>query len=191
LEILIIVVNLESRKIPYLCSKPNIIQKQKKQSMKRHKLYLTTLLTLFVALAFMLSSCGSKTNQTTQTDDTPSDQPGGKKAPIENTEISIDPAQDGINLAELFSNRNAYENNTIRIRGQVVKVNTGILGKNWVHIQDGTGDGKDFDLTVTTQDIPEVGDIVTFEGVIALNKDFGSGYTYDVIMEDAVVVKDS
>ena len=159
--------------------------------MKRQNLYLTTLLTMFVTLIFLLSSCGSKTNQTAQTGDTPSDYPGGKKAPIEDTEISIDPAQDGINLAELFSNRNAYENNTIRIRGQVVKVNTAILGKNWVHIQDGTSDGNDFDLTVTTQYILEVGDIITFEGVIALNKDFGSGYTYDVIMEDAVVVKDS
>jgi len=121
----------------------------------------------------------------------PADHPTGKKEPVETEVISIDPAEDGIVLAELFSNRKAYENNTIRIRGHVVKVNTGILGKNWVHIQDGTKDGEDFDLTVTTQHIPEVGDVVTFEGVIVLNKDFGSGYSYEVIMEDAIILEDS
>jgi len=159
--------------------------------MKKHKKYLSALFTALIGITFLLSSCGSKTSQPTQTADMPADHPTGKKAPVENEVISIDPAKDGIVLAELFSNRKAYENNTIRIRGQVVKVNTGILGKNWIHIQDGTKDGEDFDLTVTTQHIPEVGDVVTFEGVIVLNKDFGSGYSYEVIMEDATVLEDS
>ena len=62
------------------------------------------------------------------------------------------------------------------------------MGKNWVHIQDGTNSAGSFDLTVTTQEVAEVNDEVTFKGVITLDKDFGSGYFYDVIMEDAVLV---
>jgi len=56
-----------------------------------------------------------------------------------------------------------------------------------VHIQDGTKEGDHFDLTVTTQVYVNAGDIVTFEGVVALDKDFGAGYFYDVIMEEAEI----
>jgi hypothetical protein len=59
------------------------------------------------------------------------------------------------------------------------------MNKNWVHLQDGTRDGDNWDLAITTQDIVKTGDIVVFEGVVALNKDFGAGYVYDVILEDA------
>ena len=71
------------------------------------------------------------------------------------------------------------------MRGKVTKVNSGILGKNWVHIQDGTEAEGNFDLTVTTQETAKVGDVVVVQGKITLNKDFGSGYKYDVIMEEA------
>jgi hypothetical protein len=70
----------------------------------------------------------------------------------------------------------------------VVKVNEQVMGKNWVHIQDGTADGSNFDLTVTTTELPAVNDEITFKGKLTLNKDFGYGYSYEVIMEDAVVV---
>jgi hypothetical protein len=33
-----------------------------------------------------------------------------------------------------------------------------------------------------------VGDIVTFSGTIALDKDFGAGYKYEVIMENATIL---
>jgi len=159
--------------------------------MQRHNLILATLLVVFIGFFLLLSACRSKSNQDSQNNDLPAGHPQGKKAPVENAEISVDPAKEGITLAELFSNRNAYENKIITVSGQVVKVNTGIMGKNWIHIQDGTKDGDDFDLTITTQNVVEVGAVVTFEGKIELNKDFGSGYTYEVIMEDAVVVADS
>ena len=63
------------------------------------------------------------------------------------------------------------------------------MGKNWVHIQDGTGDpkGNTHDLVVTTQDDAAKGDIVTVSGVVAADKDFGAGYRYDVIVEDAKI----
>ena len=73
----------------------------------------------------------------------------------------------------------------MKIKGQVTKFSPNIMGKNWVHIQDGTNDSGNYDLTVTTNDVVKVGDVVTFEGTIVLKKDFGAGYFYEVIMEDA------
>jgi len=64
------------------------------------------------------------------------------------------------------------------------------MGRNWVHIQDGTSAGKYFDLTITTQDVVETGDVVVFSGKVVLNKDFGAGYQYDLIMEEAVLAKE-
>ncbi len=63
------------------------------------------------------------------------------------------------------------------------------MGKIWIHIQDGTKDGENFDLTITTLDKAVVDDVVTFEGTITLKKDFGYGYFYELIMEDAKLVK--
>lgn len=63
------------------------------------------------------------------------------------------------------------------------------MGKNWIHIQDGTKHNTSFDLTITTQNLPALNDEVTFKGTIMVNKDFGAGYFYDVIMENAVLTK--
>jgi len=76
----------------------------------------------------------------------------------------------------------------VEIRGIVVKVNEQVMGKNWIHIQDGTSDNGNFDLTITSADLPKLNDEITVKGKIILNKDFGYGYTYEVIMEDAKVV---
>jgi hypothetical protein len=59
------------------------------------------------------------------------------------------------------------------------------MDRNWVHLQDGTSDSGSFDLTVTTEEEVNVGDVLTFEGKIKLDKDFGAGYSYEVIMEQA------
>ncbi|MGB2864611.1 MAG: hypothetical protein WBC05_14895 [Sedimentisphaerales bacterium] len=111
--------------------------------------------------------------------------PHQMKPELEKKEVSIEPAEGGITIGELFTNRDSYADKTVLIKGQVTKVNRAIMDKNWVHLQDGTGDSGSFDLTVTTQEQVNVGDIVTFEGKITLNKDFGAGYSYEVIMEQA------
>jgi hypothetical protein len=69
----------------------------------------------------------------------------------------------------------------------VVKFNPGIMGKNWVHLRDGSGKQEkgDNDITVTTQDMTSVGDTVVAKGMVRLDKDFGAGYAYPVIVEDA------
>lgn len=97
----------------------------------------------------------------------------------------MDPVEGGITLGTLFSDVSNYDGETVKVRGIVVKFTPSVMGKNWVHIQDGTLSGGKFDLTITTADLCETGDLVTFEGIIVLDKDFGYGYAYDVLMEDA------
>ncbi|HEY9113622.1 MAG TPA: GW dipeptide domain-containing protein [Bacteroidales bacterium] len=109
----------------------------------------------------------------------------GKVVTGVNETISVTPVEGGITIEELYKNRNDYAEQVVTVTGQVTKVNTGIMGKNWLHIQDGTIDGENYDLTITTDDIASIGDVVIFQGKISLNKDFGYGYAYDVLMEDA------
>lgn len=107
----------------------------------------------------------------------------------EDEAVSVDPVKGGITIAELYQNKSEYVSKPAIIRGEVVKYNAGIMGKNWIHIQDGTKEGKYYDLTVTTNATVKMGEIITVKGNITLDKDFGAGYAYDVIMEDALIVK--
>ena len=94
-------------------------------------------------------------------------------------------------VAEVVSGRTALENKPVTIRGQVVKFNAGILGKNWVHLQDGSGSAADgtHDILLTTTDTTAVGDIVNATGTVRTNVDLGSGYTYAVLVEEARIRK--
>ncbi len=100
---------------------------------------------------------------------------------------SVTPAAGAIKLADLVANISKYDGKTVKVTGKIMKVNPMIMGRNWLHIQDGSG--KNLDLTVTTVEQVQLGSTVTLEGVIAVNKDFGAGYKYDYIMESAVVKK--
>ncbi len=112
--------------------------------------------------------------------------PHGKDKKVEAKEdIKIEPVKGGTSLETLFSDTKSFAGKTITVKGKVTKFNQAILGKNWIHLQDGTGAGDKHDLTITTDDFAHVGDIAVFKGKIVLNKDFGMGYSYDVIMEDA------
>lgn len=106
-------------------------------------------------------------------------------------DVDIEPAPGGITIAELYSDIQKYENQTVIIKGKVTKFNSNIMGRNWIHIQDGTESNGNFDLTITSDAEVRVGEIVTFEGSIALNKDFGFNYKYDVVMEVAKLIKSS
>ncbi len=103
-------------------------------------------------------------------------------------DVSVEPVSGGVTVAELYANKNSYENKTVKIRGKVTKYNPGIMGRNWIHIQDGTRHAGHNDLTITTNAEVKLGDVVTFEGKIATNKDFGAGYTYEIIMESATLL---
>ena len=113
----------------------------------------------------------------------------GKVESKQKSSVTLKKADGEITLQQIFANPANYTNTDFEIRGVVVKVNKEIMGKNWIHIQDGTDSEGVYDLTITTSDVPNVDDIATFKGKLTLNKDFGSGYSYDVIMEDAALTK--
>lgn len=96
-------------------------------------------------------------------------------------------AKGGKTVAEVLSNKDALGGQEVLLRGKVVKYNGGIMGKNWLHLQDGTGGEGTNDLTVTTNDTAEVGATVLVKGKVALDKDFGAGYQYPVMIEDATL----
>ncbi len=103
--------------------------------------------------------------------------------------LDIEPIPGGITIAELFANKEKYDGKTVKIKGQVTKFNSQIMGKNWIHIQDGTQHNGLYDLTATSALEVIVGDIVSLEGKIALNRDFGYGYKYDIILEEVILAK--
>jgi hypothetical protein len=112
-----------------------------------------------------------------------------QKPKIVKSPVSVTKADGGKTIAEIFANLNSFDGKTVVIRGQITKANTGIMGKNWYHIQDGSDYNGEFDLTVTSEEELGINTVVTFKGKIALNKDFGYGYSYKVILEEAVSVK--
>ena len=117
-----------------------------------------------------------------------SNEPYVRKANQETKkDIKIETQKDCITIAELFSKKELYSGKTVKIKGQVTKYSPEIMNKNWIHLQDGTDDHGKFDLVITSSGSVKTGDVVVFEGKIDLNKDFGYGYFFEVMMEDAVV----
>jgi hypothetical protein len=93
-------------------------------------------------------------------------------------------AANGRTVAALFAERAAWSGKQVRVRATVVKLTDGILGKTYLHLQDGSGslEGHDNDLTATTTELFELGETVEVEGQLALDQDVGIGYVYDVLL---------
>ena len=96
-------------------------------------------------------------------------------------------AEGGVTVADAFGKKAELAGQKVSIRGKVVKFNGGILGRNWLHIQDGTGVAPANDLTVTSQEGARVGETVLVRGTLVTDQDFGSGYRYDLIVEKASI----
>jgi hypothetical protein len=92
-------------------------------------------------------------------------------------------------VAEITGKPADLKDKPVLLRGKVVKYNPSIMGKNWAHLRDGSGSAKDNtnDVLVTTKEQVKLGDVVTVKGVVRTDKDFGAGYTYKVLIEDATV----
>jgi len=91
-----------------------------------------------------------------------------------------------IKISELIENTKEYEGKTVQITGKCVKINPNIMGKNWIHIKDGSKD--DYDLVITSDTFVKEGSMITMKAKVTLNKDFGAGYKYNLILEDGVIV---
>ncbi len=112
--------------------------------------------------------------------------------PSEAADVKVPKASgaDARTVAEIYAQKTALKEKAVTVRGKVVKFNEGIMNRNWIHLRDGSGaSGKDNDLTITTSDATAVGDVVVVKGTVRLDKDFGAGYAYPVIVEDAKVSK--
>jgi hypothetical protein len=105
----------------------------------------------------------------------------------EKEQINIEPLADGKTVQELFTEKSDLNGKVVKVKGQVVKFNKQIMNRNWIHIQDGTGSEDEFDLVITSDDDVKVGDVIIAEGTIAVDKDFGAGYFFPVIIEEAEI----
>lgn len=169
------------------------------------KIFFASLLAFSVAAS--LAACSKEqpaqtaaapgTTQTAQMADQPhpmpaemADQPHPMPSTAE-TDVNLSgiaKAEGGQTVADVYAGKTDLEGETVTVRGKVVKVNAGIMGRNWLHVRDGSGGDGTNDLTVTTSEpVPAVGDLVVISGAVALNKDFGMGYRYPVIVENAAV----
>jgi hypothetical protein len=116
---------------------------------------------------------------------------GIAKAPVDTADIRVDKAK-GANartVAEVIGKATELKDKPVLVRGKVVKYNPEIMGKNWVHLRDGSGSAADGsnDILVTTASTTKVGDVVTAKGVVHTNAEFGSGYSYKVLIEEATL----
>ena len=105
--------------------------------------------------------------------------------------IKVAKAEGGKTVAEIYAEKAALKDKEVAVRGKVVKFTPEVMGKNWIHLRDGSGsrEKKNDDITVTTKSTAAVGDVVMVKGTVKLDKDFGAGYTYAVILEDARLSK--
>jgi len=115
----------------------------------------------------------------------------GKSTMAAMKNISVDQVPGSLSVAELYEKKAEYAGKMVTVTGQVTKFNSGIMGRNWVHLQDGTTSGDAFDITLTTTASVAKGDVVVFSGTVALDKDFGAGYIYDLIIEGAELSAES
>ena len=111
---------------------------------------------------------------------------GSKKDAAAKTEKAA--GADAYTVSEVYAKRSELAGKTVSVRGKVVKVNEA-MDRNWVHLQDGSGDAKtaDFDLLATTSENAKVGEIVTAHGTVAKDQDFTMGYKYAVMIEKATL----
>jgi hypothetical protein len=113
------------------------------------------------------------------------------RAPYAEVKVAKATGKNAYSVAEIFANSKKLNGKIVRVRGKVVRYNPAIMGKNWIHIQDGTGDPmhNTHDLVATSTETAKVGEVITVEGKLAANKDFGAGYTYAAIIEGAKLIR--
>ena len=117
--------------------------------------------------------------------------PMGMQHPVPVTErvekINVEKPKGGKSVGEIFAQMNILNGKNVKVRGKVMKYNEGIMGTNWIHIQDGSAFQDEFDLLITSDTKVQLGQVITAEGKLITNKDFGSGYAYKALIENAKI----
>ncbi|MFO1322507.1 MAG: nucleotide-binding protein [Burkholderiales bacterium] len=117
----------------------------------------------------------------------------GMAKPVDVGDVKVAKAAgpDARTVAEVNARRTDLKGKPVAVRGKVVKFTPGVMGKNWIHLRDGSGaeaDGSN-DIVVTTLDETKIGDVVLVKGIVATDRDLGSGYKYKVLIEEAKLEK--
>lgn len=115
----------------------------------------------------------------------------GAVTPFKEITVAKSSAANGYSVEEIFSQAKKINGQKVSLRGIVTKVSPNIMGRNWIHLQDGTGNPMQntHDIVATSSELPEINSEITIEGVVAAEKDFGAGYKYAAIIEQATVIK--
>ena len=115
----------------------------------------------------------------------------GAPASVDLSDVHVSKAKgaNAYTVAEIVAKAVELKDKTVLLHGKVVKYNPGIMGKNWIHLRDGSGAETDNsnDILVTSANPTKLGDVITIKGVVHTNQDFGAGYSYNVLIEDATV----
>jgi len=154
---------------------------------------------LALTVVAILAGCGKKETPPAETAAAPT-APAASAAPTMPADHPVAGPAEAVDLAgiakadggktveEVYKEKDALANGKVVVRGKVVKVNPDIMGKNWLHVRDGSGGDGTNDLTVTTAGtLPDVGEVVVVSGTLVLDQDFGMGYQYPVIVQDAEI----
>lgn len=168
-----------------------------------------TALAAIVLSALLLAGCGDQKKETAapategpsfstamqqaQGDQMSNIPAGSAKAVTPFADLDVEKAEgeNSYKVGDIFAKGSELNGQTVRVRGQVVKFSPAIMNRNFIHLQDGSGnqDEATHNLVATSEETVQLGDIVTVEGVLAADKDFGAGYVYRVIIEESRVIE--
>lgn len=114
-----------------------------------------------------------------------------KPVDVGNIKVDKAPGPDARTVAEVNARKADLKGKPVSVRGKVVKFTPGVMGKNWIHLRDGSGSEADRtnDILVTTLDETKIGDVVLVKGIVTTDRDFGAGYSYKVLIEEASLQK--
>jgi hypothetical protein len=135
----------------------------------------------------LVSAIRVKSEQKDSSESAPGDEDAGAEPQVS----GIERIEGGHTVGEIIAGKTSLAGSEVAVRGEVIKLNASIMGRNWLHLSDGTvGPDGEREITVSTEDIAAVGSTVVVRGTVATDRDFGSGYNYSVLIEDAKVTAD-
>lgn len=149
--------------------------------------FASTLVSVDAAHEAVASNQGSdEKSKTVEVESTPHGSAHAANNTPELKKVDVAKASGGYTVEELYTKKDTLATKEIKVNAQIVKVSKNIMQRDWIHIQDGSGTTGTNDMVVTALNSNvKVGDIVTVLGTLNTNVDFGYGYNYAVIVENA------
>jgi len=143
--------------------------------------------TVYLVTNLVAEKHGNNTGKVNLSDYTVINQNTPEKVAIETHTNKVVPHKGSIRIVDLVKDPKKYAGKTIQLNGICAKINAGIMNRNWIHLKDGSKD--DFDLVITSDAFVPEGSSLTIKALVTLNKDFGAGYKYDLILENGEIIK--